>query len=277
MTAIAPTIQCPCDGRHRQETFVYEAAPSGETRFDLPGDYRRAYDRCGLCGHWFGRHNIDLSALYGGAYVDSSYGDADGMRRTFERIIAFPPERSDNHWRAERVNEFGRAHLGAPAPAAPTLLDVGAGLSVFPHAMKVRGWDVTALDPDPRAARHAEVTVGVKAVAGDFFAVETPSLGHFDAISFNKVLEHVEDPVAMLVRAKSLLKPNGFLYIELPDGEGAAAEGKGREEFFIEHHHVFSLSSMILTGERAGLRTLEARAIREPSTKYTVYGFMTAA
>ena len=34
-----------------------------------------------------------------------------------------------------------------------------------------------------------------------------------------------------------------LVYVELPDAEGAALHGPGREEFFIEHHHVFSAAS----------------------------------
>lgn len=264
-----PTLRCPCDRRVGATSFTYDAAPVGETTFDLKGqDYRRSYWRCGLCGHEFSQHDLDLSGLYGGAYVEQTYGDR--MRATFERILALPPERSDNTGRVARVVGFAKNHFDPGH--VPTLLDVGAGLGVFPYGVKQAGWACTALDPDPRAGRHLAEVVGVRAVTGDFFTVDPAALGCFDVITLNKVIEHVEDPVAMLAKAAGLLTAGGFVYVEVPD-VAAAADGPGREEYFIEHHHVFSPASLTLCGERAGLSLLELERLREPSGKYTLRGF----
>lgn len=214
---------------------------------------------------------MDLTNLYRGAYAESTYGNR--MRQTFDRIIALPEEKSDNAGRVARVLAFARSYL--PAGRQPTLLDVGAGLAVFPYRMKQAGWYCTALDPDPRAASHAKEIAGLQAVAGDFMAVEPGQLGTFDVITFNKVIEHVEDPVAMLARSARYLNPKGFVYIEVPDGEAAAEEGPGREEFFIEHHHVFSPASVAMTAERAGFRVEALERLREPSTKFTIRAFLT--
>ncbi len=116
--------------------------------------------------------------------------------------------------------------------------------------------------------------VGVEALAGDFMGFTGE--GKFDIVTFNKVLEHVEDPVAMLRHASAFLAPGGFVYLELPDGEMAAREGAGREEFFIEHLHVFSFMSITMLAERAGLTPLAVERLQEPSTKHTLRSFMTA-
>lgn len=251
---------------------MYDAPPAGETPFDLRGqDYRRGFSRCRLCGHWFAESGMDLSGLYGGAYVDGTYGDR--MRATFERIIALPPEKSDNHGRVARILAFAAQWFSAGA--SPRLLDVGSGLCVFAHRMKQAGWRCVALDPDPRAAAHAREVVGVDAVASEFPSPALDGLGAFDAITFNKVLEHVADPVTMLRKAGGFLAPGGFVYLEVPD-HAAAAEGPGREEFFIEHLHVFSPASVAMLAERSGLSALAIERVREPSTKYTIRAFLAA-
>jgi SAM-dependent methyltransferase len=251
--------------------FSYDEPPRGETRFDLGGKaYHRAYSRCTLCGHWYSDTRMDLSALYAGAYVDGTYGPE--MRQTFERILALPPERSDNTGRVARVLAFAATWF--PSRERPTLLDVGAGLGVFPFRMKEAGWRCTALDPDPRAAAHAREVVGVEAASGDFMAIGPEQLGRFDAVTFNKVLEHVEDPVAMLGKAAAHLNPGGFVYVEVPDGEAAAGEGSIREEFFIEHHHVFSPASLAMTAARAGFSPVAIERLREPSSKFTLRAFL---
>jgi SAM-dependent methyltransferase len=264
-----PTLNCPCEGRHLVPAFAYTLRPEGEVAFPLAGEYRREYRRCSLCEHWFSHHEMDLSALYDGTYVDATYGD--GMRRTYERIMALPAQRSDNLGRVAAVLEFAARRFASTRPA-PTLLDVGAGLAVFPARMKEAGWRCTALDPDARASAHAREVAGVATVTGDFRNLAA-TLGRFDVISFNKVLEHVEDPVAMLAASGGLVAPGGFAYIELPD-VAAAAEGPGREEFFIEHHHVFSAASLALLAARAGFGVLKLERLHEPSGKYTLRGFL---
>jgi len=267
-----PTLRCDCGGQHLVPAFAYDAPPDGETRFDLGGQtYARAYDRCTECGHWFGRHEIDLSDLYGQAYVDSTYKGPNGMRTRLAQILALPPERSDNAGRVMRVCSFAAERV---AGSVLRILDVGAGIGVFPAAMKAAGWDVVAVEPDSRTAAHLRESAGVAAHALPIEALDPAVVGHFDAITFNKVLEHVEDPVGMLAAARPLLAPGGFVYVEVPDADGASPEGPGREEFFIEHHHVFTADSLRGVAARSGFAGLEVGRIREPSTKYTVFGFL---
>ena len=140
--------------------------------------------------------------------------------------------------------------------------------------MKKADWDCTALDPDPRVGKHLSEVAGVRTVIGDFFEIRPNTLGPFDVITFNKVLEHVEDPVAMLQKAAVFLSPGGMIYVEVPD-VAAAAEGPGREEFFIEHHHVFSPVSLVMAVERAGFFPMVVERLREPSSKFTLRLFMT--
>lgn len=264
-----PTLQCRCERRVGGTSFTYDAPPEGETRFGLKDrSYKRSYWRCGLCEHEFADHHLDLSGLYGGDYVEQTYGNQ--MRATFDRILALPPEQSDNSGRVRRVVDFANGYF--PAEYRPSLLDVGSGLGVFPFRMKEAGYDCTALDPDPHAGRHLVEVVGVRTVTGDFFDVQPDKLGKFDIISLNKVIEHVEDPVSMLRKAGGLLKPNGLVYVEVPD-VAAGADGPEREEFFIEHHHVFSPTSLAMTVERAGLEMAQMERLREPSGKYTLIMF----
>lgn len=258
--------RCPmCTAPAMRLRFRYDAPPDGETEFDLHEQaYRRDVLECGLCGHFVSQTPLDLSGLYEGDYMDATYA-GDRLRETYERIMALPPERSDNTARVGRI--VGR--LGSEGAA----LDVGSGLGVFPARMREAGWDVTALDPDPRAVEHTRSVVGVSAVQADFLTVERDDLGRFDLVTLNKVLEHVADPVGMLARARDLLTEGGCIYVELPDGEVAADDGPGREEFFVEHLHVFSMASLALLVRRAGLCLVHAERIREPSTKYTLVAF----
>lgn len=263
--------ECLCGGREFDTVFEYREPPAGEVRFALQGDYRRRMARCRRCGHFVSQHDMDMSGLYSGAYVEATYG-ADGLRRAFDRITALPPEKSDNAGRVARVIDYARRHFGEGKNLS--VLDVGSGLCVFLHRLKAEtGWRCTALDPDPRAAQHARDVVGVDAITGDFMQMKPR--GRYDLITFNKVLEHVLDPVAMLEKSAEWLLPGGAVYIELPDGDAAQVGGPGREEFCIDHHHVFSPESLRILARRAGFRVLDEERLREPSSKYTLRGFAT--
>jgi hypothetical protein len=63
----------------------------------------------------------------------------------------------------------------------------------------------------------------------------------------------------------------------VPDGEAAVHEGPGREEFFIEHHHIFSAVSLALLAARAGFNVQVIERLREPSRKYTLRAFLVPA
>jgi SAM-dependent methyltransferase len=264
---------CPISGTHDAErVFTYQAPPRGEIGFPrAEGEpYYREVWQFPISRHYVSRHAMKVATQYDGAYVEATYKDDAGLAATFARIIALPPHKSDNVARMARVRDFAATHFGADRK--PRLLDVGAGLGVFPHAVKQTGWACTALDPDSRAARHLRDVVGVEAVCGDFMHAEY--LGNFDVITFNKVLEHVDDPVRMLRRSCQTLAPGGFVYVELPDGEMAARDGAEREEFFIEHLHVFSFASLAMLADRAGFTPVSIERLREPSTKFTLRAFL---
>ena len=262
-----------CHTTQRELVFEYFEPPVGETHFpSLEGQrYHRLVFRCTTCGHFVAECAMDLSALYDEAYVNATYRDAEGVRQTFERITRLPANKSDNAGRVDRICRFADSFF--PDGTRLQLLDIGSGLAVFPWAMKQRGWDCTALDPDPRAAAHAREVAQVKSICSDF--LKESLADRFPLVTLNKVLEHVPDPVAMLQRAAGLLDRPGLIYVEVPDGEAAADEGSGREEFFLEHLHVFSPASVALLAHHAGLRILTIQRLRDPSTKFTLFAFLT--
>lgn len=277
---LPPPDRCSfCRGQEHEKIFIYERPPAGEIQFSFSSSsaYYREVWRCCNCGHFVSIHNMDSADLYSDEYVSSTYEDEAGIQRTFQRIIALPPERSDNHWRVRRILEFTSQYFSdfIDGKQNPSLLDVGSGLGVFPYKMKQAGWNCTAIDPDPRSIVHIERETGVRGICGDF--TKLTNIGRFDVITFNKVLEHVVDPVPMLSKSLNYLTPKGLIYVELPDGEMAIAEGSGREEFFIDHWHIFSSASFSLLAFQANLSLILLERVREPSSKYTLRGFLKPA
>ncbi len=276
MTKVKESIACLCDGTDFRTVFTYTKPPDCEVRysFNQSEQYQREVRQCSRCGHLVTVHDMDLTELYAHDYVESTYGGEDGIRRAFERVTSLDPASSDNVGRVARVHEYAAKHLPLPLEddVQPSVLDVGSGLCVFPHRMKALGWDCTALDLDPRSVRHAREVVGVKGFCGDLERAQ--ELGQFNVVTLNRVLEHVEDPVAMLAGTKPFLLPGGFVYVEVPDGELAAREGAEREEFGIDHWHIFSATSLALMVAGSGFVLEALERLREPSEKFTLRAFM---
>tara|TARA_Y100000588_G_scaffold395088_1_gene519740 strand:- start:6013 stop:7251 length:1239 start_codon:yes stop_codon:yes gene_type:complete len=274
----SPKMRCICRSQEFTVVFNYLDPPKGENLFKATENktqenkYYREIHRCDSCGHFLSVHNMKLDELYSGDYVSTTYGDETGIRRSFEKINALPTYMSDNIGRVRWINAaYSQFRSGN---CSGRVLDVGAGLGVFVFQMRKSGWECVALEPDENLCSHLKQSVEVKVVSGSFLDESIISnliaqCGMFDLITFNKVLEHVQDPVSFLASARKLLSKEGWVYIELPDGNRAYSEGKGREEFFVEHHHIFSAASISILAERAGFSVKLLESIHEPSGKFT--------
>ena len=258
-----------CGSKSFKNRFEYKSPPVGETKFNLKKQkYKRAYISCNLCGHWFSQHKINLNYLYSKEYMESTYKDK--ILKTFEKIISIPKKKSDNFGRISRIKKFSNKFICKKKNI--NLLDIGSGLGIFPHSVKKVGWNCTATDPDERSISHIKKRIGVKTIHGDFLKIK--NLWKYNIITLNKVLEHVIDPITILNKAKKFLSKKGFIYVEVPDAEEASKRGKKREEFFIDHFHVFSKMSLIYMCKKADLKTIKIERINEPSGKFTLFAFI---
>jgi 2-polyprenyl-3-methyl-5-hydroxy-6-metoxy-1,4-benzoquinol methylase len=127
-------------------------------------------------------------------------------------------------WRERRINQerYQAERIGMLAGAAGPLeglrlLDLGAGMGGFAVAAALAGARVTAGEYNPaycgiislRAARHG-LALPVFNVAGE--ALPFPDRA-FDAVTAWDVLEHVQDPRAVLAELARVLRPGGHALI----------------------------------------------------------------
>tara|TARA_B100000427_G_scaffold296859_1_gene276853 strand:- start:89 stop:901 length:813 start_codon:yes stop_codon:yes gene_type:complete len=265
------STRCPISGDNDSELiFSYNSPPIGEMKLDHIKSYKREVRKFKISSHYINVHSFNLDDLYSGSYVDSTYKNSDKLVKTFKKIISLPEDKSDNIGRYTKIENF--ANLWFNKKVIPSLLDVGSGLGVFPYIVNKNGWDCTAIDPDPRSISHIKNNLDIKGICGDFNKIKPTK--KFDIITFNKVLEHVKDPIKMLSLSIKWLKKGGFVYIEIPDGEMSEIHGKGREEFFLEHYHIFSITSTAIMASKAGYKIEEISRLQEPSSKFTIRAFL---
>ena len=265
--------KCPItDDIEFKKIHIYKSPPSGETNFPLKksSNYLRELWQFLPSRHFISTISMEIDTNYEGAYVEATYRDYENLKLTFEKIISLPIEKSDNTGRIRAIKNFSSKWFSNKNQ--PNLLDIGSGLGVFPYSIQKLGWECLAIDPDKKAIKHIVEDLGIDGLCGDFLSLK-PS-GKFDIITLNKVLEHVLDPIEILKNTHYWLLEKGFVYIELPDGETAICHGPEREEFYVEHIHIFSISSTIALANKAGFLVKEISRIKEPSGKYTIRAFL---
>jgi SAM-dependent methyltransferase len=95
-------------------------------------------------------------------------------------------------------------------------LDIGCGSGTFLSFLKHHGWRVQGVDLSRKAADVAKKAFDIDVFVGEIDELPFPP-GTFDFINMSHVLEHVFDPLETIEKVRTLLKPDGVLYIEVPN------------------------------------------------------------
>jgi SAM-dependent methyltransferase len=209
---------------------------------------------CAACGF---RHALPLPdpAAMERAYRENYYAEE---KPTF---LAHAGE--DQAWaelaQQDRLEIFERL-LGS---GRRRLLDIGSGPGFFLATAKARGWQASGIEPSRQAAAHAR-QLGVDVVEGFFNAASARTLGRFDAIHLNNVLEHIPDPIALLTLAGALLEPGGLICINVPNDfsplQIAGRAAVNAEEWWIappHHLNYFDFESLTRLLTRLGFTPRE--------------------
>ena len=126
------------------------------------------------------------------------------------------------------TTERGRAFLDLVSEHCPRprrFLDVGCAYGGFMRALRRRGADVVGVEIDQALANLA--TLNIRDLGGDvrhadILATPAQSLGTFDLIACNDVIEHVASAQALVARIGELLAPGGVAYFEIPNRDAIA-------------------------------------------------------
>lgn len=96
------------------------------------------------------------------------------------------------------------------------VLDVGAADGFLAERLAAAGWRVTALEGDPELAARARGRSEAVIVAD--LDREVPAVpGPYDAIVYGDVLEHLSDPLGVLLRLNRSLVPEGVVVVSVPN------------------------------------------------------------
>jgi SAM-dependent methyltransferase len=100
------------------------------------------------------------------------------------------------------------------------LLDIGCGIGSFLLGPAQEGWPVAGLELSSSAAQYAGEERGLNVQPGSIEDGTSFPSAQFDVITMYGVIEHLRHPRKALDECARLLKPQGFLVIQTPNGNG---------------------------------------------------------
>ena len=134
------------------------------------------------------------------------------------------------------------------------VLDMGSGSGEFLHLAQDRGCDVVGIEPGSDYAEFARKAYGVQVLVSSW-ADANLAENTFDVITSHHVIEHLREPVAALRAFARLLKPEGRIYLSVPD---MRPNGKPSfERFHFAHVHGFTPETLQAACLAAGLVPLD--------------------
>ncbi|MBD1140954.1 class I SAM-dependent methyltransferase [Pelagibacterales bacterium SAG-MED39] len=232
----------------------------GENLFGLEKKktYERKLYKC-HCGHYYNIHKFSkfLKEVYKKNYSNYSHSD---IEKKFNKILSLKNKSSN----LKRIN-FIKMRINNKNE----ILDVGSGMGIFPYTLKKKGYSVDCIESDKNMCNFLKKKK-LKLVSQNLLKIKNLKK-KYDLITFNKILEHFElnKIKKILINYKKLLKPDGKIYIEVPDSL-ASKKGIDRQEFYFEHYNIFSKKSLKILLQDLDFKINYLKSIYEINKKFTL-------
>ena len=198
-------------------------------------------------------------------YDNPEYFDGWGCNLEFD-YDRFEPS---VHRQVQDYLDFVAAHT-----RGKSLLDVGTGSGLLPHMAKEKGYEVEGTDLSKHVSENVPAKAGFPIHHGTL--EEIAFTRKYDIITMLHVLEHTSDPVSTLKRSKELVNEGGYVVVVVPNYQSLDSrikdllsrlrlKSRPYKHLALGHHnYVFSIKSLELLGEKAGLRVIH-RETRQPA------------
>jgi 2-polyprenyl-3-methyl-5-hydroxy-6-metoxy-1,4-benzoquinol methylase len=169
-------------------------------------------------------------------------------------------------WRIDLV----RAHV-----SSGRLVEVGASVGFFAHLAKAAGFEVIAIEMDPRCCAYLREVVGVKVLESDDPVTALGARDGADAITLWHVLEHVDRPAELLAAAADALVPGGVLVVATPHLGSLQFRLLGARWPHIDAPRHLALVPLATLEERTAELGLEREAVTtaDPAGEYDAFGW----
>jgi SAM-dependent methyltransferase len=234
--------------------------------------------RCFHChSGWLNPVPDDLAGCYVGEYYTHDASPAPSMGSSkpivFMRVAVLSAQKGYRHLQpatplvpvagwllaliplVRRRASFNLGNMVMPFRQGGRLLEIGCGSGSYLAVMRMLGWTVCGIEPDPKAAAVAAKIAGCDVHVGTFEdAPFEPS--SFDAVVSNHVIEHVYNPRSFVSAAGRMLSKNGLIVVQTPNFQSLGHRLLGSDWFSLDpprHLCLFTPNSLRGLFEDSGL------------------------
>ena len=135
-----------------------------------------------------------------------------------------------------------------------TLLDIGCGYGFWMDYCEKRGIETQGFDISSEAVNYAKDQLGLNVTHDDLIGFQKDR--RYDVAILFDVLEHLEDPNKALQKCRTLIKPKGLLYLQVPNLIGFRIPND--HGYGLPHHlWQFNPKSLSLLLEKNGFDVLD--------------------
>ncbi|MDT4330539.1 class I SAM-dependent methyltransferase [Methylomonas sp. MED-D] len=178
---------------------------------------------------------------------------ADDYRLAYKQTYA---PKAKHILRAGRVALERHAKIKHLLQQRRRVLDVGTGGGEFAYLIQSLGHELQGIEPNKGYGEYSAAQYGLNLQIG-FIQDAALDDASFDLVTIWHVLEHTEDPSAVLGRLRGLLKPDGILVVEVPNVEAVCQSPAS--SFHEAHLFNFNANTLQRMGEKVGLTASEYR------------------
>jgi len=213
--------------------------------------------RCSTCDSGF--LNPPPSKEYlASIYATSGHGLTHPV--SFAEILRAEAECPNSTVDAKRIVGHAKQLLGLQEARGLRALDIGSGYGFYTRAAMEAGFAVFAVNPGTWENEIFVKMNGFQPIQEFFEGVD---LGDekFDLIILSQVLEHVQKPLFLLHKIKSILRPGGVIAIAVPNVNSFLVKLLGAKEngclWVPEHVSYFSKDGLVFLLKRAGFKIMQ--------------------
>jgi 2-polyprenyl-3-methyl-5-hydroxy-6-metoxy-1,4-benzoquinol methylase len=133
------------------------------------------------------------------------------------------------------------------------ILDVGAGGGEVVYVLRAMGYEARGIEPNEGYAQFASTVLGLP-IEHAFYLNAHIEVSSLDFITMFHVVEHFESPYKALCYVRKWLRPDGRLFVEVPNIEARCQSPSNT--FHRAHIYNFSPATLRMLGRKAGYEVL---------------------
>lgn len=196
---------------------------------------------CRDCGHLFNSsYTADLpEKLYGDVPLTGVPVDPSMQKRIHDLLV----------W------------LGLDSLSGSTVLEIGAGSGQFARLMSAFAREVVLYEPCTKVDKTMLPEANI-ALITSVFPGRVGDERSYDFVFCRQVLEHIADPDDFLAAVAAVMKPDGKLYIEIPDRAYITRYG-AFPDLHLHHPHYYGRGGLTSLAARHGFRPLRILDIKD--------------